>query len=334
MNSEPVHKPVLLKEVIEYLNPKPGDMFIDATLNGGGHSMAIAERIAPSGKVLGIEWDNELLKQFKLKVQGSKFKDNFILVNDSYTNIENIVREHNFRPNGILFDLGLSSWHYERSGRGFSFKKDEPLDMRYSPAERGKHKTQNPDHKKILNSEQTLTAAEVVNTYSKEGLEKVLREYGEEQFSKQIAENIISARRIEPILTTSDLVEVISRSVPGWYKKRKIHFATKTFQALRIEVNAELKNVEKGVSAATNILVPRGRLAVISFHGLEDKAVREIFKKKTKERVIKWVVKGTIKPKWEEVKNNPRARSAKLKVVEKLYPGNAKETENSEKLKN
>ncbi|MBI3274330.1 MAG: 16S rRNA (cytosine(1402)-N(4))-methyltransferase, partial [Candidatus Colwellbacteria bacterium] len=127
-----IHRPVLLKEVIEYLNPKPGDMIVDATLDGGGHATAIAELVAPDGKVLGIELDDKLLKQFELEsLKVSKFKDNFILVNDSYINIKNIVREHNFRPNGILFDLGLSSWHYEKSGRGFSFKRDEPLDMRF-----------------------------------------------------------------------------------------------------------------------------------------------------------------------------------------------------------
>ncbi|MBI2674643.1 MAG: 16S rRNA (cytosine(1402)-N(4))-methyltransferase RsmH [Candidatus Yanofskybacteria bacterium] len=325
-----VHKPVLLKEVIEYLDPKPGDKIIDATLDGGGHSAAILEKVGPDGKVLGIEIDSELVSAAKLKIKNEKLK-NLIVVNDSYTNIENIVREHNFRPNGILFDLGLSSWHYERSGRGFSFKRDEPLDMRYNPARPGNPKPEIRNPKQIPNlksesSKQTLTAAEVVNTYSKEELEKIFREYGEEQFSKQIAENIISARRREPILTTSGLVEVIGESVPHWYKKKKIHFATKTFQALRIEVNSELENVEKGVSAAINVLEPAcpeqgrrgGRLVVISFHGIEDKIVRELFKKKAKEGVVKWVIKGTIKPKWEEVKNNPRARSAKMKIVEKI----------------
>lgn len=304
MENESVHKPVLLKEVIEYLDPKPGDKFIDATLDGGGHAVALAGKVAPSGKVLGIEWDKELFEEFRSSIEDHELKSSFILVNDSYTNIENIVREYNFRPNGILFDLGLSSWHYERSGRGFSFKRNEPLDMRYSHT--------------------GITAAEVVNTYSKEELEKIISEYGEEQFAKSIAENIISARRREPILKTSDLVEVISSSVPAWYKKRKIHFATKTFQALRIEVNSELENVERGISSAIEVLNPPeagrpgGRLAVISFHGLEDKMVREIFKKRAKEGVVKFVVKGTIKPLWEEQKANPRSRSAKLKIVEKI----------------
>ncbi len=321
-----VHTPVLLKEVIEYLAIKPGDKIIDATLDGGGHTLAIAERVAPGGKVLGIELDPVLFQEVKSVIHNSQYANIITVVNDSYTNIENIVREHNFRPNGVLFDLGLSSWHYERSGRGFSFKRDEILDMRYNPAGREKHKTQNTNHKQILNSEQTLTAAEIVNTYSKEELEKIIREYGEEKFAENIAKNIVHVRKKKPITTTGELVEVISNSVPFWYKKRKIHFATKTFQALRIEVNAELKNVEKGVSSAISVLEPacpeqgrrEGRLAVISFHGLEDKIVRELFKKRAKEGIVRWVIKGTVKPEWEEIKNNPRARSAKMKVIEKL----------------
>ncbi|MEK7138592.1 MAG: 16S rRNA (cytosine(1402)-N(4))-methyltransferase RsmH [Patescibacteria group bacterium] len=295
-----VHIPVLLKEAIEYLDLKPGDQIIDATLGGGGHASAIVEKIAPDGKVLGIELDRELLKEFKVKIQNSKFKNNVMLVNDSYANVKKICREYNFKPNGILFDLGLSSWHYERSGRGFSFKREEPLDMRFAEGK-----------------EKILTAAGIINTYSKEELEKILREYGEEQFSQSIADNIVKARKEKPIMTTGDLVEAIRYSVPDWYKKRKIHFATKTFQALRIKVNSELDNVSKGVSDAIDVLEPKGRLVVISFHGLEDKIAKEIFKKKTKEGIVRFVVKGTVKPKWEEVKNNPRARSAKLKVIEK-----------------
>ena len=211
-----MHKPVLLKEVVEYLDPKPGDQIIDATLDGGGHAMALVEKIAPDGRVLGIEWDLELLKEFESKVKSSKLKDNFILVNDSYTNIESIVREYNFKPNGILFDLGLSSWHYERSGRGFSFKRDEPLDMRYNTYREVKGK-----------NEKVKTAAEIVNTYSKKELEKIIREYGEEQFAESIAKNVVRTRKVEPILKTSELVEVIGDSVPFWYKRRKIHFSTK-----------------------------------------------------------------------------------------------------------
>lgn len=302
-----MHKSVLLNEILEYLNPKPGENFIDATLNGGGHTEAIAEKVGPAGKVLGIEWDSELLKEFKIKIQKSKFKNSIVVVNDSYANIENIAREYNFRPDGIIFDLGLSSWHYEKSGRGFSFKRDEPLDMRYNAYREVKNK-----------NEKVKTAAEIVNTYNSEDLEKIFREYGEEQFSKQISNSIVSARKEKPILTTNNLVKIISASVPEWYKRRKIHFATKIFQALRITVNDELGNVQKGIQAAINVLKPEGRLVVISFHGGEDKLVREIFKDNVKAGKIEWIKKGTIKPKWEEVKNNPRARSAKMKTARKI----------------
>ena len=309
-----VHTPALLKEVIEYLNPKPGDQIIDATLDGGGHTLALLQKFTDI-KILGIEWDSQLFEEAVKKFKSLKVEDRLVLVNDNYTNIGNVVREYNFRPNGILFDLGLSSWHYEKSGRGFSFRRDEPLDMRYNAYQEVKSK-----------NEKVKTAAEIINTYNEENLERIFREYGEEKFSKQIADQIIKSRKSKPILKTSELVEVINRSVPVWYKKRKIHFATKTFQALRIEVNAELRNVEEGVIAAINVLKPAcpeqgrrgGRLAVISFHGVEDKIVREIFKKKVKEGTVKWAVKGTVRPEWEEIKNNPRARSAKMKIVEKI----------------
>ncbi len=179
----------------------------------------------------------------------------------------------------------------------------EPLDMRFNPS---------------AGSGQARTAADIVNTASREELDKTLADYGEEQFSVEIAKGIVDSRKIKPIIETTELVEIIKASVPAWYRKRKIHPATKTFQALRIAVNQELDNVTAGVLAAIDILEPSGRLVVISFHGLEDKIVREIFKNKTKDGVVRWVVKGTIKPEWKEIQENPRARSAKMKVIEKL----------------
>src|SRR3989338_9483900 len=189
-----VHKPVMLNEVIKYLNIQPKAKIIDATLNGGGHTRGILEKYQDV-KVLGIEYDPDIFQEFKPESLNPKLESRIIIVNDSYINLRSIVEKYNFRPDGIIFDLGLSSWHYERSGRGFSFKRDEPLDMNYG---RG---TNAEGHGR--------TAAEVVNVYSKEELERVIREYGEEQFSKQIADNIVRARKMEPILKTSELVEVI-----------------------------------------------------------------------------------------------------------------------------
>ncbi|MDP4001457.1 MAG: 16S rRNA (cytosine(1402)-N(4))-methyltransferase RsmH [bacterium] len=296
---ESYHTPVLLNEVIEYLKPKSGGRYIDATMNGGGHTLAIAEQVQPDGIVLGIEWDSELFKQFKLKEESLKFKDSIIPVNDSYTNMAVIAKDHDFQPDGILFDLGLSSWHYEMSGRGFTFKKDEPLDMRF-------------------NTSGGVPVSEIVNLYDVPELEQIIRDYGEEQFARSISESIGLNRKKRPIMTTEDLVAVINVAVPDWYKHRKIHFATKTFQALRVVANDELGNVVKGVRTAIDILKPGGRIVVISFQGHEDKIVREIFKEQVKAGRIVQPVKGTIRPTWPEQQANPRSRSAKMKVAERI----------------
>lgn len=293
-----MHKPVLLNEVLEYLQPKPGGVYIDATLNGGGHSRAILGRIMPEGKIIGIEWDEALASRASQEFQNSLYAGKITVVNDSYVNIADIAEELEVKPDGILFDLGISSWHYE-SGRGFSFKGDEPLDMRF-------------------NNSSGQPASEIVNLYTVPELEQILRDYGEEQFSKKIAEKIGIARKKKPIMSTAELMEVISEAVPEWYKHRKIHFATKTFQALRVVVNDELGNVTRGVQEAIRILKPGGRVAVISFQGHEDKIVREIFKEQAKAGVIRNLTKTTIRPSWTEQKENPRSRSAKMKVAEKI----------------
>lgn len=290
------HTPVLLEETIQYLNLMPGKRVIDATLDGGGHSRAILERF-PDIKLLGIELDPVQVSE--LKQNSPELVERMTIVNDSYANLEQIVREHDFRPDGILMDLGLSSWHYEHSGRGFTFQKDEVLDMRFNP-------------------QSGQTAADVVNISSAEELERILALYGEEQFAREISQGISRARKAGPITKTDELVAVIGQAVPEWYKHRKIHYATRTFQALRIAVNGELENVRNGIRAAINVLEPGGRLVVMSFHGLEDKIVREVFKESAAEGKIKWVTKATIKPLWEETKKNPRARSAKMKIAEKI----------------
>ncbi len=293
-----MHTSVLLQEVLEYLQPVAGGQYIDATLNGGGHARAILERIMPNGKVVGIEWDIDIAARATQEFANSLYADNIIVVNDSYVNMAEIAERLNVAPDGILFDLGLSSLHYE-SGRGFSFKGDEPLDMRFNTAT-------------------GVPVSEIVNLYSVPEIEQILRDYGEEQFSHSIAEGIGINRKKKPIMTTQELVSVINVSVPEWYKSRKIHFATKTFQALRVVANDELANVKKGVEAAISILKPGGRLVVISFQGHEDKIVREIFKEQVKAGQIRQSVKGTMRPTWDEQKANPRSRSAKMKVAEKI----------------
>lgn len=289
-----IHIPVLQKEVIEYLNPKPNENFIDGTIGEGGHTFAMLERNKPKGKVLGIEIDEELFKKIKIKNQ---FKERVILVNDSYVNLKEIVKKYNFKPvQGILLDLGASSWHLEKSGRGFSFRKDEPLDMRYS------FKNQ-------------LTAKEVINRWPEKIINEVLKEYGEEQFSKRIAKEIIKEREKKSIESTFQLIEIIKKATPYWYHHRKIHPATKTFQALRILVNNELSNLENVLPQTLEVLEKGGRIAIISFHSLEDRLVKNFFRESQKKGILYSLFKKPIRPSEEEIEFNPRSRSAKLRVA-------------------
>ena len=296
-----MHIPVLQKEVIQYLDPKPNQNFIDCTIGEGGHSLAITERISPKGRVLGIDWSPELTMGFPVGLQ-SKIKNNLVLVCDNFANLKSVVEKYKFKPiQGILFDLGMSSWHLEESGKGFSFQRKEPLDMRY-------------------NLQNQLTAEKILNYWSKFEIEKILKEYGEEKFARQIAKVIIEERKIKPIKNTLQLAEIIKKAVPKRYLHQKIHFATRTFQALRIAVNDELNNLKKALPQALEILKPKGRLVVISFHSLEDRIVKNFFKQQTREGLpkIKILTKKPIRPSIEEIKINPRSRSAKLRAAQKL----------------
>jgi 16S rRNA (cytosine1402-N4)-methyltransferase len=304
-----IHKPVLLKEIIEWLGVEKNKNYVDCTIGEGGHAMEILKRNGPKGKVLGIEIDPELYKKLKEK----KLK-RLVLVNDSFSNLKEIVERKNFKKiHGILFDLGLSSWHLEKSGRGFSFLRDEPLIMRYD---------WNLAKSMLLRSSgissKGLTAEKIVNEWSEKEIERILREYGEERFAKRISREIVRARKRKPIKTTFQLVEVIKRAVPSFYQRRRIHFATRTFQALRIFVNRELENLKVALPQALEILEKEGRLVVISFHSLEDRIVKNFLKEKEKEGEIKILTKKPIRPSKEEIIKNPRSRSAKLRVALKI----------------
>jgi 16S rRNA (cytosine1402-N4)-methyltransferase len=196
----------------------------------------------------------------------------------------------------VLFDLGLSSWHLEKSGRGFSFSRDEPLDMRFQGG---------------------VTAQEIVNWWPQKELERMLKEYGEERFAKRIANEIVRSREKEPITSTLQLVSIIERAVPYWYQKRRIHPATKTFQALRIAVNDELNNLGRALPQAIEVLKPGGRLVVISFHSLEDRIVKNFLRENSRKGLLKVLTKKPVKPSAEEVKVNPRSRSARLRAAVK-----------------
>lgn len=297
-----MHIPVLLDEVIKYLDPKPGGKFIDATINGGGHALAIIERILPGGRLLGLEWDPVLYQNLKIKVQSTDSK--VILENTSYVNLYEVAEKNDFLEcDGILFDLGMSSWQIEESGRGFSFQKDEPLDMRFDPT----------------NGRQT--AAEIINKYSEDNLVRILKNFGEEKFAKVIAREIVKTRKERTIISTWQLVEIVRKAVPFWYRRSRIHFATRTFQALRIEVNHELENIEAGLGQAVEVLRANGRLAVISFHSLEDRIVKYFFREQQKQNFLKILTKKPVRANLPEITNNPRARSGKLRAGKKQIVG-------------
>jgi 16S rRNA (cytosine1402-N4)-methyltransferase len=264
-------------------------------LNGGGHTKEILKRIKPHGKVLGIELDGDIYKNIKRqKISG------LIAINDSYVHLKKIIEQNNFENiAGILFDLGMSSWHIDESGKGFSFKTDEPLLMSYSTEENEK------------------SAEKIVNNYSEENLERIIREYGEEKFSRRIVKKIVEARRMRPIKTTLQLVEIIRQGTPAQYHHQRLHFATRTFQALRIETNDELNNIQTALPQAWEALKPEGKLVVISFHSLEDRIIKNYFREKAKNGEGELLTKKPITSTEEEIEINPRTKSSKLRAIKK-----------------
>lgn len=292
-----MHKPVLLNEILDYLNPKSGDVFIDCTLGFGGHSLEIAKRILPNGKLLAIEQDQETLNLFKKEIKNSDLEKVITPVCGNFSELELIAEEERVScANGILLDLGISSWQIDESGRGFSFRKDEPLIM-------------------TLNNDSELTAAEIVNHWKEEEISRIIKEYGEERFHRRIAKRICQARKEKVIKTTGELVDIIRQALPGKYRHK--HFATRTFQALRIAVNKELENLEKVLPQAMNLLEAEGRLAVISFHSLEDRIVKNFFRDNFKNGKLEVLTKKPIISQKKELENNIRSRSAKLRVASK-----------------
>ncbi len=294
-----IHEAVLKKEVLKFLNPESNENFIDCTVGHGGHTKNILEKTGPKGRVLGIDLDPEQIKICQSQL--GEFKERIILINSSYIKLKEIIKKNNFQPvHGILLDLGMSSWHIEESNKGFSFKKNEPLDMRYNPGAG------------------SLIAEEIVNSWREQDLERIFREYGEERFFERIARAIVRERKNRKIKNTYDLVEIIKNSIPRKFQNSKIHFATRTFQALRIAVNDELNNLRKVLPQIVNILEKGGRIAIISFHSLEDRIVKNFFREKAKDRTLKILTKKPIAPSFEEIKLNPRSRSAKLRAAIKI----------------
>jgi len=286
------HIPVLLREVVENLVWKPDGVYVDCTVGEGGHTQAIAEQILEAGgRVIGIDVDSEVLQ---IAERNLETYPNVQLFKFSYVELPvllNLLQVHTI--DGLLVDLGVSTYQLKAEGRGFSFNQDEPLDMR-------------------MNLESELTAYHVVNTYPEEKLANIIYNYGEENFARRIARSIVQNR---PLHTTKELVEAIRKGLP--YKEihnRKRHFATKTFQAIRIEVNKELENVAKFLSFAPDLLSSNGRLAIISFHSLEDRLVKHFYRDDPRLEPLGDFISPTL----EEIAENPRARSAKLRIAKRL----------------
>ena len=304
----PAHIPVLLQETIEALAVQPGGRYIDCTLGAGGHAAAILDQSSPGGQLLGIDADPEAIERVKTRLEA--YSNSILLVNENFADLEAICIKYDFLPvHGILLDLGLSSLQLNNQGRGFSFQHDTPLDMRLSPS-------------------QEVTAADIINTSSEAKLANLIKTYGEEGYSHQIAHRVVQER---PITTTLQLVRTIKQAVGG--RRGQLHPATKTFQALRIVVNHELKHLEAALKQAINLLGCEGRLVVISYHSLEDRIVKRLMQQESKDCIcppdvptcvcghkasLRLINKKVITPSPTEVKLNPRSRSAKLRAAESL----------------
>lgn len=280
-----VHRPVLTEEVLKYLNVRPRRFYVDATLNGGGHTRRI---LKSGGRVLGIERDTALVRELK-----NENLPHLIVEEGNYQSMNRFLKKHKVKQvDGILFDFGMSSWHLDKSGRGFAILKDEPLDMRYSPKEK------------------IPTAAHIINSSTTKELESIFSSYGEVRNARKVAEVIVKERKTGRIVTTKRLREIIERISP-W--REKIHPATKIFQALRIAVNRELEAVSRGIKTACSLIRPGGRVVAISYHSLEDRIVKRGFKDAGGRVLTKKPVRSSI----TEIRINPRSRSARLRAWER-----------------
>ncbi|MCH7758800.1 16S rRNA (cytosine(1402)-N(4))-methyltransferase RsmH [Patescibacteria group bacterium] len=291
-----IHIPVLLNEVIKYFDPKPNQNFIDGTLGNGGHALKILSLTKPQGKLLGLDLSKQVINELtERKAKDPKIKDRLILVCDNFIHLKKIVQKLHFQPiDGILLDLGLSSDLLENSGQGFSFMRDERLDMRY-------------------NSEFTdLTAEKIINQYSKEELTQIFKEFSQERFSRRIANQIVSNRKKQKIITTDQLRNIIQNALGRYFHIKSL---ARIFQSLRIEVNNELENLQQVLLSSIDLLSPGGRMIVISYHSLEDRIVKRFFKQESR---LKILTKKPITPSHSEVVENRRSRSAKLRVAIKL----------------
>ena len=292
------HNPVLAKEAMSFLNPAPGQIIVDATIGGAGHSEQILQRIAPAGTLIGIDRDEETLRLAAERLR--PFEGSFKLINKNFKYLKEILKDMGVnKVNGIIFDLGISSIQMEAWQRGFSIKNDGPLDMR-------------------MDRSQGLTAKDLVNGLSERELSCLLRDLGEERFHRRIAKGIVEERKKKEISTTAELTGVILRSLPYSHNKYRIHPATRAFQAIRIKVNDELAALEEALRDLPAVLERGARCCVISFHSLEDRIVKRAFREFKIEGIFNILTKKPVTPDQNEIISNPRSRSAKLRAGERL----------------
>lgn len=332
------HQPVLLDQAISYLKPQLGGSFIDCTLGGAGHTIEILRRVLPGGKILGIDLD-----PIALKAAGEELKNysSAVLVRDNFRNLKKIALKNNFKKvDGILFDLGLSSAQLLDHSRGFSFLAEGGLDMRFGHSASSSwpfdltHGHLEHVERWPRGRQSEMTAEKILNTYRQKELFEIFKNFGQERLAKPIAERIVQQRKLAPIKTPGQLVEIVSEIYKKFYReKSKINPATKIFQALRIAVNQELENLTEVLPQAIELLKKGGRLAVISYHSLEDRIVKDFFRQESKDclcppelptcrcfhkKTLKIITKKPVAPAEEEILVNPRSRSAKLRVAEKI----------------
>lgn len=295
-----IHETVLLKETVDGLNLKAGDVVFDGTLGGGGHSEYVAKTFGKDVKIVAVDRDSEALARAEVRLKSAGA--NYALKLSDYRKIDEVLEAEKVeKVQGIILDLGLSSNQLDESGRGFSFKNNEPLFMTFATP----------------SDLPTVTAETVLNQWGEETLADIIYGYADERYAKRIAKKIVEAREEKEIKTTNDLVEIISQAVPAVYRRGKIHFATKTFQAIRMAVNDELGALREGLEKGFERLVVGGRMSIISFHSGEDRIVKNFFRDKVKDKKAILINKKIITASEEEIRRNPRSRSAKLRILEK-----------------
>ncbi len=296
-----VHKPVLLSETISSLNLQPGQTIVDATFGSGGHAEEIVKKISPCGHYIGIDIDSQAFDGKEAKIN-KKNKVEVSLVNDNFSNISKILEELNVNSiDAAMADLGWRIEQFFSGGKGLSFLHDEPLLMTFG----------NPE-------KYSFTAEEIVNSWSESVLANIIFGYSEERYARRIAKEIVNSRKKQKITTTGELVEIIEKALPARAKNRKRHFATTTFQALRIAVNDEFSVLEKFINDVFLSIKPGGRLSIISFHSLEDRIVKNLFRNFVNNNQAMLLNRKPIIPSGDEIKNNPRSRSSKLRTIIKI----------------